>query len=107
MFAALNEQDLLCRIFGDCRAGDPLDREIGDAIGSVGPLEHNQKLFTYVRYNAELSRNGLDELGCTDVDPDVVQKMDSIDGIPDLIKVGEKVAESKVKAAHFDGFAPG
>jgi uncharacterized protein len=40
MFAALNEQDLLCRIFGDCRAGDPLDREIGDLIGSVGPLAH-------------------------------------------------------------------
>jgi hypothetical protein len=107
MFAALNEQDLLCRIFGDCRAGDPLDREIGDAIGSVGPLEHKQKLFTYVRYNAELSRAGLDDLGCADVDPDVVQKMDSIVGIPDLIKVGEKVAETKVKAAHFDGFAPG
>ena len=38
MFAALNEQDLLCRVFGDCRAGDPIDREIGDLIGSVGPL---------------------------------------------------------------------
>ena len=47
MFAALNEQDLLCRIFGKCRAGDPLDREIGDLIGSVGPLEDKQKLFTY------------------------------------------------------------
>jgi hypothetical protein len=106
MFAALNEQDLLCRIFGDSRAGDPLDREIGDLIGSVGPLEHKQKLFTYARYNAELSRIGLDELGCSDVAPDVVQKMDSIDGVFDLIKVGEKVAELKVKAAHFDGFAP-
>jgi hypothetical protein len=99
MFAALNEQDVLCRVFGDCRAGDPLDREVGDLIGSVGPLEHNQKLFTYVRYNAELSRGGLDKLGCADVDPDVVQKMDSIDGIPDLIKVGQKVAEAKVMAA--------
>jgi hypothetical protein len=26
MFAALNEQDLLCRVFGKCLAGDPLDR---------------------------------------------------------------------------------
>jgi hypothetical protein len=106
MFAALNEQDLLCRIFGKCRAGDPLDREIGDLIGSVGPLEDKQKLFTYARYNAELSRIGLAELGCSDVVPDVVQSMDSIDGVSDLIKVGEKVAELKVKAAHFDGFAP-
>lgn len=107
MFAALNEQDLLCRIFGDCRTGDSLDREVGDLIGSVGPLEHEQKLFAYVRYNAELSRDGLDKLGCADVDPDVVQKMDSIGGIPDLIKVGEKVAEAKVKTVHFDGFGAG
>jgi hypothetical protein len=107
MFAALNEQDLLCRIFGDCCAGDPLDREIGDLIGSVGPLGHQQKLFTYVRYNTELSRAGLDLIGCRNVDPVVVQKMDSIDGIRDLIMVGEKVAELKVKAAHFEAFAPG
>ncbi|MDK1481220.1 patatin-like phospholipase family protein, partial [Sinorhizobium sp. 6-117] len=29
MFAASNEQDLLCRVFGNCRAGDPIDRELG------------------------------------------------------------------------------
>ncbi len=107
MFAALNEQDLLCRVFGDCRAGDPLDREIGDLIGSVGPLGHQQKLFAYIRYNTELSRAGLDLLGCRNVDPNVVQKMDSIDGIRDLIIVGEKVAELKVGAAHFEAFPPG
>jgi hypothetical protein len=33
MFAALSEQDLLCRVFGDCRAGDPIDLEIGDLAG--------------------------------------------------------------------------
>ena len=38
MFAALIEQDLLCRVFGRCLAGDPIDREIGDLIGSVGPF---------------------------------------------------------------------
>ncbi|HEY1430497.1 MAG TPA: patatin-like phospholipase family protein, partial [Stellaceae bacterium] len=32
MFAALNEQDLLCRVFGDCRAGDAIDREVGDLV---------------------------------------------------------------------------
>ena len=32
MFAALNEQDLLCRVFGDCLAGDPLDRELGSLM---------------------------------------------------------------------------
>jgi hypothetical protein len=104
MFAALNEQDLLCRVFGDCRAGDPLDREIGDLIGSAGPLERQQKLFTYARYNAELSREGLELVDCPDVEPDVVQKMDSIAGIPELKKVGQKVAQMKVKLADFQGF---
>jgi predicted acylesterase/phospholipase RssA len=106
MFAALNEQDLLCRIFGDCRTGDSLDREIGDLIGSAGPLERQQKLFTYLRYNAELSREGLDSVECRNVEPDVVQKMDSIEGIPKLREVGQNVARMKVKSADFRGFPP-
>jgi hypothetical protein len=106
MFAALNEQDLLCRVFGDCRAGDALDREVGDLIGSAGPLQREQKLFTYLRYNAELTREGLDALGCGDIEPDSVQKMDSIANIPDLRRVGKRVAETKVREQHFDGFMP-
>ena len=106
MFAALNEQDLLCRVFGDCRAGDPIDREIGDLVGSAGPLRREQKLFTYLRYNAELTREGLDALGCRDIEPASVQQLDSIDGIPDLRQVGKRVAETKVLEQHFDGFMP-
>jgi hypothetical protein len=106
MFAALNEQDLLCRVFGDCRVGDPIDREVGDLVGSAGPLQRGQKLFTYLRYNAELTREGLDALGCRDIKPETVQQMDSIDGIPDLRRVGKRVAETKVLEEHFLGFMP-
>jgi predicted acylesterase/phospholipase RssA len=106
MFAALNEQDLLCRVFGNCRVGDPIDREVGDLVGNAGPLQHGQKLFTYLRYNAELTREGLDALGCRDIEPEAVQKLDSIDGIPDLRRVGLRVAEIKVLERHFDGFMP-
>jgi hypothetical protein len=106
MFAALNEQDLLCRVFGDCRAGDPIDGEIGDLSGSAGPLPREQKLFTYLRYNAELTREGLDALGCSDIKPASVQQLDSVDGIADLRRVGKKVAETKVMEHNFDGFAP-
>jgi uncharacterized protein len=101
MFAALNEQDLLCRVFGDCRAGDPIDREVGDLVGSAGPLQHGQKLFTYLRYNAELTREGLDALGCGDIKPEAVQRLDSIDGIPALRTVGKQLAESRVMEGHF------
>jgi predicted acylesterase/phospholipase RssA len=107
MFAALNEQDVLCRVFGDCRVGDPIDRELGDLVGSAGPLESHQKLFTYLRYNAELTREGLDALGCRDIEPEAVQQLDSIDGIPDLRSVGKRVAETKVLERHFEGFMPG
>ncbi len=106
MFAALNEQDFLCRIFGKCLSGDPLDREVGDLVGSEGPLSAGQKLFTYVRYNAELTSDGLAALGCADIDPSLVQQMDSVDSIPALQKVGGRVAEKNVREEHFTGFAP-
>jgi hypothetical protein len=106
MFAALNEQDLLCRVFGNCLAGDPIDRELSDLVGSAGPLQLGKKLFTYLRYNAELTREGLDRLGCPGIEPRAVQKLDSIDGIPDLQRVGRRVAETKLREQHFDGFPP-
>ncbi|MGZ9080457.1 MAG: patatin-like phospholipase family protein [Burkholderiales bacterium] len=108
MFAALNEQDFLCRIFGKCLQGDPLDRELGSlvdgsgAFGSRGPVD--PKLFTYVRYNAELSKEGLTELGLGEIEPEHVQKLDSVKHKHELLRVGEAVAKSKVKAEHFQGF---
>lgn len=103
MYAALNEQDLLCRVFGDCLAGDTIDRELGDLIGSAGPLAAQDKLFTYVRYNAELSAEGLARLGCQDVVPADVQRLDAVESIPQLRKVGREAARA-VLPAHFAAF---
>ena len=69
-------------------------------------MPREQKLFTYLRYNAELTREGLDALGCRDIRPDTVQKLDSSDSIPDLRRVGKRVAETKVEEQHFEGFMP-
>jgi hypothetical protein len=102
MFAALNEQDFLCRVFGDCLVGDQIDREVNDMKGSVGPVM--PKLFTYLRYNAELTREGLDALDCRDVQPETVQKLDSVAGMPDLRRVGKAVAVRDVKAGDFARF---
>lgn len=104
MAAALREQDLLCRTFGRCLAGDPLDREVSDVIGHGIPGV--PKLLTYVRYNAELSREGLDLLGLTTIEPAHVQQMDSVDHIAEMREVGRAVADQKVKAAHFATFPP-
>jgi len=100
MYAALNEQDFLCRVFGDCVSGHILDREVGTMQRSVGPL--HQKLFRYARYNAELTEEGLSHLGCGDIDPRAVQKLDSIDGIPALERVGRAVAKRQVDPSHFN-----
>ena len=102
MYAALNEQDLLCRAFGNCLAGDPFDREVGDLIGQKGPVQ--PKLFTYMRYNAELTRDGLDKLGLKDIDPAKVQKLDSVAHIADLQRIGRAVAEQKIRGEHFQNF---
>lgn len=101
MYAAATEQDLLCRIFGRCRYGAAVDRELGDLRDGRGPLD--QRLFTYVRYNADLSRAGLDELGLPDIDPQSAQRMDSVEHIGDLQRIGMSLARD-VEAAHFQGF---
>jgi uncharacterized protein len=62
----------------------------------------NAKLFRYARYNAELTAEGLTALGCGNIEPTSVQKLDSIDAIPDLQKIGKAVAEQKVDRAHFN-----
>ena len=102
MYASLNEQDLLCRAFGKCVAGDSLDREIGDLINTKGPV--HPKLFTYVRYNAELSEKGLNALGVGQITPKDVQQLDSVDHVKELQQVGKAVGEKKVKPEHFSGF---
>lgn len=67
---------------------------------SVGPLR--QRLFRYVRYNAELTRVGLDQLGCSKIEPQQVQQLDSVDSISALTQVGKAVAERKVEEAHLN-----
>jgi patatin-like phospholipase/acyl hydrolase len=111
MFAASNEQDFLCRVFGKTLAGDEIDREVGDLIGPSDPLPEGRvpgpvqpKLFTYMRYNAELTGKGLAALGISDVVPEHVQQMDSVEHIKDLQKVGRAVAKLRVRPEHYEGF---
>jgi hypothetical protein len=100
MYAALNEQDFLCRIFGDCVSGPILDREVDKMIPSAGPLR--EKLFRYAHYNAELTAGGLSSLGCADIKPEDVQKMDSVDFIPAIQRVGKAAAARDVDRTHFN-----
>lgn len=101
MLAAQYQQDLLCRTLGKCLCGDIIDTEVGDLMDTKGPLE--SKLFTYVRYNSELTREGLDKLGLDDIKPEEVQQMDSVQHMPELERIGQAIAK-KVKPEHFAKF---
>ena len=104
MAVALHEQDFLCRIFGKCLAGDLLDREIGNVIGQGIP--NVPTLFTYARYNIELSREGLDALGLKHINAQHVQQIDSVDHVSEMQEVGRTLALQKVKTEHFTAFPP-
>ena len=109
MYAAMVDQDTNCRSIGRCVHGAALDREIGDMIprddkGNGIPLGQDLgRRFIYARYNADLSRDGLNALGLPDIKPQNVQKLDSIEHIGDLREVGKKVAE-EIKLEHFGNF---
>ena len=102
-YAALVEQDFLCRVFGRCRFGGAIDGEVGDLREMTAPFP---KLFSYARYNAEISRSGLDALGLSELDPRQVRRMDSIKYMDALQRVGREVARRQVDPRHFEGFLP-
>ncbi|HUA08140.1 MAG TPA: patatin-like phospholipase family protein [Candidatus Acidoferrales bacterium] len=105
MRAATVEQDILCRVFGRVRSEKggmkPIDLEIGDLIGIRSPL--SDKLMSYVRYNVDLSEDGLREIGATGIDPKSVQPLDG-KLVGSLEVVGRKAAEHFVSIEDFKGF---
>jgi uncharacterized protein len=109
MYGAQVDQDINCRMVGRCVYGDIIDRELGDLIpkdenGSVVPLSQDTgRAFVYARYNADLSAPWLSKMGLGDIDPTNVGKLDSVDYIDDLRRVGRRVGE-EVKLEHFGPF---
>jgi hypothetical protein len=104
MSAAQYQQDLLCRLYGKCLAGDELDNEVGDLLKEKVKGPAARKLFTYLRYDALLTKEGLERLGLNNIDPATVQGLDSIESMPQLRKIGQTVAKQKVMLEHFKGF---
>ena len=109
MYGASVDQDLNCRTIGRCVYGAPIDREVGnlipkDAGGNAIPLSQDLgRAFLYARYNADLSFDGLRTMGLGDIDPKNVSKLDSVDALADLSRVGKKLAE-EVTLEHFGPF---
>ena len=98
------EQDLLCRTFGRCLKGYVIDQEAGtlvDAPSAAGRAV--PPLFTYLRYDADLSEAGLAALGLPELQPALVQQLDAVDSIAALQSIGAAAAR-QVEGADFEGF---
>lgn len=92
------EQDILCRMFGNCRFGPHLNKELGSLMGAGAPGD--RKLFSYVRYNEDLTAEGLARLGLPDIDPIRVQHLDATEEIPSLRHIGQAIAQQQVAIEH-------
>lgn len=119
MYGIQVDQDINCRTIGRCTYGAHLDREILDLIPrefedgatldeayATPPIPLSTDLgrrFLYARYNADISRAGLRDLGFPDADPASVQKMDDVKNIQLLLQIGEAAAQH-VKQEHFGSF---
>jgi hypothetical protein len=92
--AAMFQQDLLCRAFGKCVAGEALDREVGALVG-IGKRPVTEPLFTYARYNADLTTSGLAALGLSNIAVGEVRETDAVTprAMEQLRAIGRAVAK--------------
>jgi len=110
MYGSQIDQDINCRLSGRCVYGSEIDRELGDLIPREGESEPRPHLpltvdtgrqFLYFRYNVELTREALEKIDITDVDPNEVAKLDAVKNIEDLRRVGKALAKKVVNVAQF------
>lgn len=113
MYTMQVDQDINCRTVGRCIFGAPIDSELGNMVpldegGNVLPLDSDAtRHFSYVRYNANLSEEGLAEMGLSHIESDTVRQMDSVATIPQLREVGRAAGKMQVKATeHFRNYIP-
>lgn len=109
MNAATAGWDMVCRVLGECRHGDVIDREFGTMVlepGAAATASNwtGTKQFAYVRYDPLTSRAGLDALGLSGVSAEAMQLMDGINFIEDLQQVGHAYASQHGNPKHFTSF---
>jgi uncharacterized protein len=90
------EQDLACRTVGRCLHGERIDREVGDLI-DLDP-SNTGKAFSYLRFNADLSKASLIDLGLGHIDSEAVAELDSVDRLNDLAAIGRSVSHQVAPA---------
>lgn len=112
MNAATAGWDMVCRMMGECRFGDPIDGEYGDMLLPPGGSARasnwtGPKQFAYVRYDPLTTQSQLDDLGLSEISSAAMQQMDNVSLIPDLYRVGQAYAKRYLQLDHLTGFVPG
>lgn len=102
--ATVREQDLLCRTFGRCITGNPIDLEIGDMKQSRTAVE--PRLFRYHRLNPVLTEEGLKGIGCSEIRPKDVVKIDAVDQVRAFLEIGRAMSELELDKVIELEFAP-
>jgi predicted acylesterase/phospholipase RssA len=108
MNAASAGWDMACRTLGECRHGPRIDSEYGDMVLAGDPPVANftgAKQFAYMRYDPEVTQEGLNALGLDDIRAADVQQMDSTAHIEAIGRVGKAYAARHVLPEHLRGFA--
>jgi uncharacterized protein len=88
MNQAAVEQDVLCRTFGRCVFGDPIDGE----LGAMTPPDDAPRAFRYVRYDADLGYMSAAQA-----------QLSAVGSLDALVEAGDGVA-AKVQREHFGVF---
>lgn len=111
MAAMQIDQDINCRTVGCCVYGASIDRELGDMVPldkagiPTGLSSDAGRHFTYIRYNADLSEEGLDKMGFTNINSRDIVEMDVVDNMPDLRAIGKHCGQTQVDVkSHFRHF---
>lgn len=87
------QQDLVCRIMGDCLYGELIDSEVG-TLNQPTLLDQDHQCYSYVRYDQDLDRLDSRKLSSRET------KIDNLELMPMLREIGREYANAHVKFEH-------
>lgn len=90
IYATTREQDLLCRTFGRCITGEPIDLEVSDMKHTSFPLE--PRMFRYHRINPLITDEGLKAIGCSHIRPKDIAAIDKVENVNEMAEVGQAMS---------------
>jgi predicted acylesterase/phospholipase RssA len=103
--------DRTCRILGRTRHGAMIDREFGDGMSPLpgrpawtGDCWTGPQLFTYLRYDPDVTAAGLAALGLPAIRPEDVQVVDSVAHVAEIQAVGRAYAAAQLRPEHYVDF---